>query len=329
MAHNFGPVSLRTVVLLVVLFVFLAGNLLVAKSVADGLLCTQYTSEMDFTSSTTGLDRPTTSTTNKNVHDRPTHTLVVVRCQGKMDWLKDVPTDWRIIVYEKCERNPFKLSTKYSVTTAVKAEAEECNGYFDYLFDYHDNLTDVTVFFHDDGLIPYIKQERREEAKTDEGFYHTPFHNFSQVVSATERFLTPAQPYLSLGVSTKEELWGTDSYHGDSEKILWPYLRTDSVPRPPTVIKYKPSGHMAVRKEAILSRSKETYGALLQQVRYARDVPQWLNSRMLCCAMERTWHILFGQDPILPVAAMAKELLLKETNQTAVIWPTHHDHYDQ
>ena len=53
------------------------------------------------------------------------HTLVVVRCKGNPTWLSDVPSDWSIRVYEKCQKTP---STNYRVMTAVHAGKEECNG---------------------------------------------------------------------------------------------------------------------------------------------------------------------------------------------------------
>jgi hypothetical protein len=238
------------------------------------------------------------------------YTLVVVRCHGDMEWLNDVPSDWRIVVYEKCLKHP-SASTNYSVTTAIRGQAEECNGYLDYIYDNYYNLTMATIFFHEDGLIPYTKPHRSQAIKAGREWYHTGFYNFSEVVAATKEYLTPQQNFLHFGTGTLRDFFGKDIYHGEAQKVLWPYLRTEKSPLPPTQIVYKPSAHMAVRKEAILARSRETYGALLQQARFSKDVGSWKDSRQICCAMERMWHILFGQPPALPESAMVFNLLKK------------------
>ena len=96
---------------------------------------------------------------------------------------------------------------------------------------------------------------------------------------------------------------------------------------------------MAVRKDAILSRPRETYSALLQMVRYSKDVKprkkqqqenmkknitapfhnpsydKWMDSRQICCAIERTWHMLFGLPPKLPKYAMVYDLLKEKENE--------------
>lgn len=236
----------------------------------------------------------------------PLYTLVVVRCNGDMRWLNEVPSDWRIVVYEKCVHHQH---TNFSVTTAMHAGAEECNGYLDYIYDYYYNLTMVTIFFHEDGLIPYTKPDRAQAVKEGREWYHTGFYNFSEVVDATKEFLTPQQPFLHFGTGTLIDIFGMDQYHGAYEKVLWPFFRSEILPQPPKEIIFKPSAHMAVRKEAILQRSRETYGAILQQARYSRDVDSWQDSRPLCCAMERMWHMLFGQPPKLPKSAMVYEIL--------------------
>ena len=244
----------------------------------------------------------------------PIYTLVVVRCRGNMEWLNEVPSDWRIIVYEKCRnRSP----TKFSVTTAVNAGPEECNGYLDYIYDYYYNLTNVTVFFHEDGLIPYTKQNRIRAIKNGKEWYHTGFYNFSEVVAATQEFLTPQQDFLHFGTGTRRDAFGEDEYHGEAQKMLWPFFRTEKMPYPPKQIIFKPSGHMAVAKEAIQKRSRDTYGAILQQARYSTDVSFWQDSRQVCCAMERMWHLLFGQPPILPGSAMVYDILNERKQQEA------------
>ena len=114
--------------------------------------------------------------------DTLSHTLVVVRCKGNLSWISQVPDDWSIKIYEKCQSTP---STKYSILGATQAGAEECNGYLDYIVDHYNNLSSVTVFMHDDGLYPWSKWKGKAA--------HTPFYSFAQVVNATKEYLRPSQ----------------------------------------------------------------------------------------------------------------------------------------
>ena len=48
--------------------------------------------------------------------DDDSHTLVVVRCRGNMTWATDAPSDWTVVVHEKCEDLPGKNLQAYSRT---------------------------------------------------------------------------------------------------------------------------------------------------------------------------------------------------------------------
>jgi Protein of unknown function (DUF3431) len=268
------------------------------------------------------------SSSEEKEEENDTYTLVVVCCRANIAWLSQVPLDWRIVVYDKCERNNHdSLLTKVNPTTTTISSRknllrhtvtnqgwEECNGYLDYMHDYYDNHTTVTVFMHDDGLWPY---------STHQGWdAHTAFQTFDPIVNATKQFVTKDHPFLHLGVTTFGEQWGKQSYHGAAMKILWPYFaKVDPHSHPPVVrldppptnFTFKPSAHFAVRKEQLLIRPKATYYAMLQQFRFAGKVNgrdnKYMRARQFCCAMERMWHIFFGEPAILPKRAMAMELL--------------------
>lgn len=274
--------------------------------------------------------------THKSATRTPTYTVVVVNCRGNLSWLDDVPPqDWRIVVYEKCHSTP---STRhFSIMTALRADRDECNGYLDYLHDYYDNLTEVTVFMQDDGLVPY--------AKYSNTFGHTNFTKFEEIVAATKRFIRvnnddtssathPPPAWITFGILTMNTTFGnwTTLPHGPAQKILWPYLRQPkTLEVPPTHISFKPAAHFAVHRSAIQYRPRATYWALLQQVRYARDfelkqgnnnnIPgsinfdisnYWPNSRGVCYGLEAVWHILFGQPPLLPKSTMVYDILKEE-----------------
>jgi hypothetical protein len=251
--------------------------------------------------------------------EEDTYTLVVVCCRSSISWLSQVPLSWRIVVYDKCDQytdkklNPTSRKDLIRHTTTNQG-TEECNGYLDYMHDYYDNLTSVTVFMHDDGLWPY---------STHKGWdAHTPFKTFEPIVNATKQFVTKDHPFLHLGVTNLWEQWGKDVYHGAAMKILWPHfakLDPNSDPPmvmvdlPPKNLTFKPSANFAVHQEQLRIRPKATYYALLQHFRFANRVNRggdtYMGARQFCCAMECMWHIFFGEPAIMPRQAMAMELL--------------------
>ena len=206
-----------------------------------------------------------------------TFTVVIVRCTGNLTWLAEVPKDWKIVIYEKC-LSLIEPISQNSITTAMNEGAEECNGYLDYIVDYYYNLTSVTVFMHDDGLAPWSKWKGAAA--------HTPFVSFTDLAHAVTTYLNKNQGFVHMGVNRITESWGTDGYYGLAQKVLWPYIRSDQYPNTPEMIVFKPSAHMAVRQEQIQLRSQGTYESMLQQVRYINSVPNHLDARQSCCALE-------------------------------------------
>jgi hypothetical protein len=231
------------------------------------------------------------------------------------------------VVYEKCQAgtnhyvNPRENFIRHRV---INIKAEECNGYLDYMHDYYHNLTSVTVFMHDDGLLLYSQH-------TDVSDAHTPFATFEPIVMVIKNYLTKEHPLLSLGVSTHYENWGVDEYRGEASKILWIYC-AKPVPNsdppiftldpPSKEVTHKPGGNFAIRREMLLLRPQATYFATLQQLWFADAVIEnqaygimatvhdsYTTARQLWCAMEPTWHIFVGFPAPLPQRAMASEQL--------------------
>lgn len=258
--------------------------------------------------------------------EEDSYTLIVIRCKNNVEWLREVPSDWRMVIYDKCGRDtndeyPF-LNERENIAhyKALNVGAEECNGYFDYMLDYYDDLTDVNIFVHDDALKSYDKKHSPE-------LVHTPFDTFEPLVNVTREYLTPEHPFLHYGVTEMAEVWGRDGYHGEAMKILWPYFAVPHTEAsgnvtaengatkrmqlgdPPHELTFKPSAHMAVRKELILMRPKHTYSALLQQLQVSNDIPGYYKPRQMCCAMERMWHIFFGEPAVMSKRSMAADLL--------------------
>jgi hypothetical protein len=233
--------------------------------------------------------------------DDNSYTLVVVRCRGNMTWATDVPSDWTVVVHEKCEDLPGTNFT--SIFTARRTgAAEECNGYLDYIVDNYNKLSSVTVFMHDDGLSPWSKWKGNQA--------HTPFLNFKDLAKAVAKYLKRDRGFLHLGVSRYEGQLSTEL-----QNIIWPYLKSPLVPDPPDHFVTKPSAHVAVRREQIRSRNLSTYQDLLYMLRnHEKFVPEnstrgWMDSRDFCCQLELSWHVLFGQPAELPTSALVMDQL--------------------
>jgi hypothetical protein len=83
-----------------------------------------------------------------------------------------------IIVFEKCgptidiDASIMKINNASTNATTILSRLrhvdyrvietvgkEECNDYLDYIMEFYHQLTDITVFMHDDGLIPYLQHE--------------------------------------------------------------------------------------------------------------------------------------------------------------------------
>ena len=157
------------------------------------------------------------------------------------------------------------------------------------------------MLFHDDGFSEYSKW-KGEQA-------HTNFSYFGQVVSATKRFLLANdKPYISFGITTVQDRFGSDGYHGLSQKYIYiNFFIENNNATPPTRLTFKPSAHMAVHKRAVQEHARKTYGKMLALFRNKSN-----DARRLCCAMERMWHIFFGLTPHLPKSAMVTDILREE-----------------
>lgn len=232
--------------------------------------------------------------------DDDSYTLVVVRCRGNMTWATDVPSDWTVLVHEKCEDLP---GTNFSSIFMDRRNgaAEECTGYLDYIVNNYDKLSSVTVFMQDDGLSPWSQWKGKQA--------HTPFLNFTDLAKAVSKYLNREQGFLHIVVSRYQPKLSTELLN-----ITWPFLKSHLVPDPPDLIVTKPSAHMAVRREQIHSRNQSTYQDLLHMLRnHEKFVPgnttRWRALRAFCCQLESSWHILFAQPAELPTSALVMDQL--------------------
>jgi hypothetical protein len=74
---------------------------------------------------------------------------------------------------------------------------------------------------------------------------------------------------------------------------------------------------MAVRQEQIQLRSRGTYEVTTGTIHHS--VPNHLDARQICCALERMWHMLFGDPPELSLKAdLLHQLNLEEAEVEGV-----------
>jgi hypothetical protein len=102
-----------------------------------------------------------------------------------------------------------------------------------------------------------------------------------------------------------DETKNTDETHDKKE------VSSPSTPPPPaaalavldnnndddTILDFLPDACMVVSKERILRRSKGLYSTLLDRIRSGNPG----DARRHACALERTWHVVFGSPPMHPL----------------------------
>ena len=272
------------------------------------------------------VDNPNTDKQHNKTYSPPTHSylqginqeatttygLVVVRCHDNSSWILDVPTPlntpphssiqtWRVVVYEKCGEH----STPYSIP-APNYGAEECNGYFDYLRDYYEDLPDVTVFLHGDSMAegrshkPHYKPVTRWSIGWQP---HTLWFTWQEVQTAIVNLNVAKRGYVCLGSDRKEEVVSTFRH----KEVLWDIWNMTQAPPntiafPPGPVIYKGAQQMALSRDTIQRYSQSTYAKL-------KDYFTVGDSRHKCCSMERIWHVFYGVDPSLPPDHTATDIL--------------------
>jgi hypothetical protein len=260
----------------------------------------------------------TPSTTNAKL----TYAILIVRCTRSLSWIKDVPNEWKIIVYEKCGLN---TTTHDNVTRVVSYSknmknvgAEECSSYLDYIYEFYDHLQDVTVFLQDDWNADEPKFKNNKFAGA-----HTPFQNFIDLASTTEDLMNENDNLRFVHYGTKElvQWFGESGYYGIAQQALWPFFvrdaeeghrdggddyRNNNIIIPPEKIVFRPGATFAVKKDRILERPRDVYFHLRNfmlvdgSIHVDDEHNHEFQPRKMCMAMERMWHILFGEPPVIP-----------------------------
>jgi hypothetical protein len=213
--------------------------------------------------------------------------ISVVHCkEDNMTFLDQVPHDWRPFkVYENCgQRAHPNASAPFK-----NAGSEECTAYLDYVIANYDNLPEVSVFIQSDALRGYRKDRKVTQA-------HTPFASIPEMANHIQRAFKDAQQgFLHFGppLNFGSRVWN-GNYIGHYLNETWNDMGLLSTPT--TEVKTRPGACFAAKKDRILSVKKETYKTIQSRILSSNsDV-----ARRRCCALEISWHVLFGEPAILP-----------------------------
>ena len=247
-----------------------------------------------------------------------TYGLVVVRCRENTAWLEEVPSWFSpVVVYEKCGQRIHNHSW-----AIPNLGHEEASGYLHYLVNYYDVLPDVTFFLQSDAFTgqPYGNPKR--------GYLgHTIFSNFTQLWETTQSLMPSSNGYLrfgryyhpppyhhahphhldSLDHSRNKTIWLVDSlvqspedpysYIG-SESLLRTIFQLSGVASSRTTsttrIDFAPGACMAVSRQRLHHQPVQVYQQLLDTIH--QSASQQGHARRWACALERTWHVVFGSS---------------------------------
>ena len=232
--------------------------------------------------------------------------LTVVHCREKMEWLHDVPTDWKVTVYETCGENVSNFSRPFK-----NAGAEECSAYFQTMIDQYDSLPDISVFVQSDILIGHGREGKPLDSE------HSPFSNFNDLVNTTESWGQSGKGLLAYGPRMRalKNINSTINFVSTYPREIFDiiglsYTATD------TMVKARSGACFAVHRDRIRANAIETYRTLQESI-LAKGKSQ---ARRLCCGLENTWHAVLGEPYILPDTSTVDHLwnVLKSEAKSSV-----------
>jgi hypothetical protein len=255
--------------------------------------------------------------------NKPTsYGLVVVRCNEEISWLREVPSSIQITLYEKCGQrwdgtssvsSNMNMNMNMNMNTTsqplVNLGREEASGYLQYIVDNYENLPDILWLLQSDvfGGQKYGNPKRQFLG-------HSSLQNVSDLLQVTEDYM--ATGYLRYGryrhraVEWREAESPTDRLFKMTTSVHTPhdpysYIRDRNLlleivqligfsADANTKLDFSPGACMAVSKERILRHPRPIYEKLLTQIR--TSLPG--DARRYACALERTWHVIFGSPPL-------------------------------
>lgn len=244
--------------------------------------------------------------------------LALVHClEDNMSYLDQVPNSWSpFIVYETCGQQSHPTASM----PFKNAGSEECTAYLDYIITHYEKLPDISIFLQADALRGYQPTVKSKVANEAGWRGHTPFNNITEMASHTlQMFNTKSQHsstnrgFLHFGPPRDE--WpggfGTksvrnySSFSKDYLGELWDDMgfSFDNSTGNDTQINTRPNACFAVGKERILSIKKETYQTIQKKILLSGNKETPPEAYRRCYCLELSWHVLFGEPPILPITS--------------------------
>lgn len=215
----------------------------------------------------------------------PTKGLVVVHCKRdpEITWVNNVTKQWHMSIYETCGE---KLSSSASIPFKNKGR-EECSGYFQYILDNYHKLPEVNVFLQDDAFYNYSKEH----------LWHTPFANINALENATVNHIHQTRGFLHFGEN--RGLFGKRLPDGGYTAGYVAQVIDDlRIPmKAGTWITTRPKASFAVHRDRILANSRQTYQTMQKRILNASTNGE---AHKRCCALEGSWHVIFGEQFDLP-----------------------------
>ncbi|CAB9526197.1 expressed unknown protein [Seminavis robusta] len=260
---------------------------------------TEITSQIPENQSTSA-EQPTTkkdADAESSSQSGPSVGLTVIHCNedwGKMNWVDQVPSHWKFVIYEACGQTMSKASK-----LLYSASYDECTGYLQSIIEHYDDLPDINIFLQPDALIGHGALDKTYSTE------RTPFKSLQELFNATmahsstwegSQFLHFGPRFLQLNnVNAKEHFM---DYHPREvlDTMQMPYLKNHENDNPAAVdatkVYTRIGSCFAVTRDAIRTRPVQLYKKLKTSV-YLQG--GGIEGRKRCCAVERFWHAIFGK----------------------------------
>jgi hypothetical protein len=238
-----------------------------------------------------GGDDGSTKKNTKNATEVLTYGLTIVHCKEiQMEWIQDIPADWKLTIYETCGQSVSHASSQ----PFKNAGSEECSAYLTSMIGQYDNLPDINIFLQSDVLLSHGKG-RNMVGNKKLFAEHSPFTNFTelvQVVKERGKFDYLAfGPSMSIKKNIARTVSFTKTYHRDLFDAFGLRYTSNS-----TNIQARSGACFAVHKDRILAHSMDVYRTLRTSIL----AKTFRESKRQCSAFESTWHAILGEEYIIP-----------------------------
>lgn len=243
----------------------------------------------------------------------PDFGLVVAHCKENYTaWIDSVDnitlpgyrqqrTSWEVVVYERCQERAHQNYSRYQ----INAGSEECSAYMKYIIDRYDDLPEIVYFLQPDAMA-YNTNKKQDQ--------HTKFSTLQELVDESAPLMistakkksntsnvskhegTALFGFLNLGTGppTGQDVYTPNAmYENPAEVIALMKERAPAYDNS-TQLRYIPGACFAVHRDRIWANPPDFYKDVQLSIYHFQDV------RRMCWNLERTWHVIFGEDMFEP-----------------------------